>query len=219
MFEKINIDERAVKVANEVRENLTYLHIRISNILEEYNDFIFIDDLKNKLNNFQIYAQYNNIKEKDIILEVLKYSNKFYYINGLVIDIKEDTFYRIKKYHDYIKNLLSPYFNKSDIQYIVSFLFFYKRLNENGRHELNNLQLTTFKFEGERKEILIKNLNEFHDYYGFDINLIDDFINYLQNINFGILDEIFYILEQLDTTKYNHNEFGRIYEYFIDKEI
>lgn len=115
--------------------------------------------------------------------------------------------------------MLSPYFNKSDIQYIVSFLFFYKRLNEYDKHQFDDIKLTTFMFDGERKDLLIENIKKFHMYYHFEINLVDDFINFIQNFKIEILEEIFYMLERLDTLKYGQVEFGKIYEYFDDKGI
>jgi type I restriction-modification system DNA methylase subunit/signal transduction histidine kinase len=210
--------EEAILNVQEGRElHRISLHIRIQDILEQNNGFIDVEFLKKKLNDYTYYQP--NIKEKDILLEVLKYSNLFYYIDGLIIDTKEETFQKIKKYHEYIKNLLSPYFNKSDIQYIVSFLFFYKRLNEYDKHQFDDIKLTTFMFDGERKHLLIENIKKFHMYYHFEINLVDDFINYIQNFKIEILEEIFYMLERLDTLKYGQVEFGKIYEYLIDKGI
>lgn len=218
MMDEGLIIEEAAKHVQEGREIYrTTLHSRIQNILENNDGFIDIKILQKVLNNYTYYKP--NIKEKDILLEVLKYSNLFYYINGLIIDTKEESFQKIRKYHHYIKNLLSPYFNKSDIQYIVSFVFFYKRLNEYDNLQFEDIKLTEFMFERDRKYLLIENIKRFHSYYDFEINLLDDIINYIQNFKIEILEEIFYMLEQLDTTKYNQVEFGKIYEYLIDKDI
>ncbi|WP_164969149.1 N-6 DNA methylase [Candidatus Marinarcus aquaticus] len=217
MDEGFNMED-AVKHVEEGREiHRTTLYSRIQNILEQSDGFINIKTLKEELNNYKYHNP--NIETNKILLEILKYPSNFYYIDGLIIDTKEEVFQKIKKYHDYIKNLLSPYFNKSDIQYIVSFLFFYKRLNEYENRQLDDIKLTTFMLEIDRKNVLIENIKQFHNYYNFEINLVDDFINYIQNFKIEILEEIFYMLEQLDTTKYNQVEFGKIYEYLIDKDI
>ncbi|MFW2610321.1 N-6 DNA methylase [Aliarcobacter butzleri] len=176
--------------------------------------FIIIDDLLKLLNS----EDNKRITKSEIISEILEYSNDFYYINGLIIDTQENTFQEIKKYHSYIKNLLTPYFNKPDIQYIVSFLFFYKRFNDYNNPQLNDIKLTTFMIEGTRKDLLIDNIKRFNSLYHFGINLTSDFINYIKNIKIEIIEEIFYILEKLDTKKYNEIEFGKIFEYLIDKD-
>lgn len=209
--------EEAILHVEEGRRYNTSLYNKIKVILEKNKGFIDLKFLEKELNTYKYYT--SNIKTKDLLIEILEYPNEFHYINGLLIDSREKTFQKIKSYHNYIKNLLSPYFNKSDIQYIVSFLFFYMRVNENDNLQLCDIKLTTFMFEIERRKILIENIKKFHNYYNFEINLIDDFINYIQNFKIEILEEIFYMLEQLDTSKYTQVEFGKIYEYLIDKDI
>jgi type I restriction-modification system DNA methylase subunit/signal transduction histidine kinase len=210
--------EEAIINVQEGREIYqTSLYGRIKNILEQNNGFMDTKFLKQELNDYKYYQP--NIKEKDILLEVLKYPNDFYYIDGLVIDTKEEVFQKIKKYNDYIKNLLSPYFNKPDIQYIVIFLFFYKKLTESDRLNFNHIALENFMFEDERKNLIINNLKRFQEFYNFEINLIDSFIFYLENIKPDTLDEIFFILNNLNFTKYNQSDFSKIFEHLIDKNI
>ena len=210
--------EEAIINVQEGREIYrSSLYNRIRNILEQNNGFMDAEFLKQELNDYKYHQP--NIKEKDILLEVLKYPNDFYYIDGLVIDTKEEVFQKIKKYNDYIKNLLSPYFNKSDIQYIVIFLFFYRKLTEFDTLKFNHIELENFMFEDERKFLIINNLKEFQEFYNFEINLIDSFIFYLENIKSDTLDEIFFILNNLNFTKYNQSDFSKIFEYLIDKNI
>ncbi|MDN5078860.1 N-6 DNA methylase [Aliarcobacter butzleri] len=217
MQEGLTKEEAIINVQEGREIYRTSLYSRIKNILEQNNGFMDAEFLKQELNDYKYYQP--NIKEKDILLEVLKYSNDFYYIDGLVIDTKEEVFQKIKKYNDYIKNLLSPYFNKPDIQYIVIFLFFYKKLTESDRLSFNHIELENFMFEDERKILIINNLKRFQEFYNFEINLVDSFIFYLENIKSDILDEIFFILNNLNFSKYSNSDFSKIFEYLIDKNI
>ena len=210
--------EEAIIDVQEGREIYrSSLYSRIRNILEQNNGFMDAEFLKQELNNYKYHQP--NIKEKDILLEVLKYPNDFNYIDGLIIDTEEEIFQKIKRYNDYTKNLLSPYFNKPDIQYIVMFLFFYKRLTESDKLMFNSIELDNFMFEDERKFFIINNLKKFQEFYNFQINLVDSFIFYLENIKSDILDEIFFILNNLNFSKYNNSDFSKIFEYLIDKNI
>lgn len=200
--------EEAIQILQDDPEDLI---IAIRAKLRRNEGSIEIEALKK-----QLIVSHTNITINKIILKVLKHPNYFYYINGLIIDTQEKTFQQIRKYHDYIKNLLSPYFNKSDIQYIVSFLFFYRRLCPWYEDDLQ--ALSYMSIEG-KKEIFDDLIRIFHDHYKFQINLVDDFINYVHNIKLEILEEILHILKQVNTAKYSNNEFGKIYEHLIDKDL
>jgi type I restriction-modification system DNA methylase subunit/signal transduction histidine kinase len=210
-------EEEAILHVEEGRKLGTALHIRIKNILERNEGFINIKNLEKELNTYKYYT--SNIKIKDLLIEILKYPTDFYYIDGLIIDTKEEVFQKIIKYNDYIKNLLSSYFNKLDIQYIVIFLFFYKKLTESDALSINHIELENFMFEDERKNLITNNLKEFQKFYNFEINLVDSFIFYLENIKSDTLDEIFFILNNLNFTKYNQSDFSKIFEHLIDKNI
>lgn len=190
---------------------------RIETIIDlSNNGCIDIELLTSQLNDYKFHKP--NIKQREILIEILKYPNIFIYLDSLIIRNNE-YYYKIKNAHNYIKNILTPYFNKSDIQYIASFLFFYKWLSEHDRHDLIDLNLNSFMLETDRENLLVAKIKEFHTNYNFEINLADDFINYIKNIKFEILGEIFHILEQLDTAKYSDSEFAKIYEHLIDKDI
>jgi type I restriction-modification system DNA methylase subunit len=217
--ETVVIEElHAHAIAREEMELSKPLHKRIKAILNlSNNGCIDIEKAINQLNDHRFNN--SNIKKQDVILEILRYPNFFTYANGLIIAINNEYYYKIKSFHSYVKNMLSPYFNKSDIQFIIGFLFFYKRISEYGRYDLIDLNLNCFILEGDREKLLVTKIKEFHANYNFEINLADDFINYIKNIKFEILREMFHILEQLDTAKYSDTEFGKIYEYLIDKDI
>lgn len=203
-----------------IEENILRMPLikRIEKIIDSSNNgCIDIEFLTSQLNDYKFHKP--NIKHREILIEILKYPNVFIYLNGLIIITSNKYYYKIKKSYNYIKNNLTPYFNKSDIQYIVGFLFFYKRLSEHERHDLIDLNLNSFMLETDRENLLVTKIKEFHTNYNFEINLADDFINYIKNIKFEILGEIFHILEQLDTMKYSDSEFGKIYEHLIDKDI
>jgi len=187
----------------------------IKYILESNNGFMDIKVLNKELNNFE--DEKYNIKEKDIILTVLKYPSVFYYINGLVIDVNEETFQQIKQCNNDINNILvSFYFEQLEIQYIVSFLFFYKRLSENHGYKLIDINLNSFTCEEEIKDLFIKNLEEFDTYHNFEVDIVQSFIDYIGYKHIAF-EKIFNILDKLDTTKYSQVEFGIIYEYVINK--
>ena len=216
MKEGLN-EEEAILHVQEGRKYHTSLYGKIKDTLERNKGFIDLKFLEKELNTYKYYT--SNIKAKDLLIEILKYPNDFNYIDGLIIDTEEEIFQKIKRYNDYTKNLLSPYFNKSDIQYIVMFLFFYKRLTESDKLMFNSIELNNFMFEDERKFLIINNLKKFQEFYNFEINLVDSFIFYLENIKSDILDEIFFILNNLNFSKYSNSDFSKIFEYLIDKNI
>lgn len=217
MKEGMNKDEAIIHVQESREIHRTSLYSRIQYIVEVEGGLIDIDHLKEKLNNYEYHSP--NITEKDIISEVLKYPNYFQYINGLVIDIEEDTFNNIKKYHNYIKTLLRPYFNPSDIQYIVSFLFFLKRAEDINLFNFNNEELYDFIFFKDSKKNLIEQLNKLQYIRNIPFNIIGDFINYIQELDEKVFEEIIYIINRIDINYTSTSVFGKIFEFLIDRNL
>lgn len=208
-------EQEAYQAVGEENHLRTPLNKRIEVILESSkNGCIDIELLTHRLNDYRFHK--SNIKQKDILVSILKSPNLFSYINGSVIDNRNEQFYKIKNYHSYLKNFLSPFFNQADIQYIVSFLLFYKRLNDTGPLLVDDLDISNlYEFE---KEIVFDHLSNLQRKYNFNVDLVGDFINYMQNINSLDVRELFYHLKDIDTTQYSILEFGKIYEYLIDKD-
>lgn len=208
-------ESEAYQAVGEENHLRTPLNKRIEMILESSeNGCINIEFLTHRLNDYEFHKP--NIKQKDILVSILKSPHLFSYINGLVIDNRNEQFYKIKNYHSYLKNFLSPFFNPADIQYIVSFLLFYKRLNDTGPLLIDDLDINNlYEFE---KEIVFDHLSNLQRKYNFNIDLVSDFINYMRNNSSLDIRELFYHLKDIDTTQYSIHEFGKIYEYLIDKD-
>lgn len=208
-------EQEAYQAVGEENHLRIPLNNRIEMILDaSQNGCIDIEFLTHKLNDYEFHKP--NIKQREILTAILKYPNLFSYSNGLIIDNRNEQFYNIKNYHSYLKNFLSPFFNQADIQYIVSFLLFYKRLNDLGPLLVDDLDINNlYEFE---KEIVFNHLSNLQSKYNFNVDLVSDFINYMRNNSSIDVREIFYHLKDLDTTQYSILEFGKIYEYLIDKD-
>lgn len=200
------------------------LHDAIAEILKEAGRPLSTREIADIVNKSGLYSRKDEklIEKGQIRSRVKNYSKLFDYINGQVILTTDNHWKKLLTSYWYLADILRGYYGKSDLQFLLASLLFFKRLRD-----INNID--------ERYGIRVPNKNKSNLFYDFDFNhsesifkelehldsinnsigVFSDSSNLLQRLNNKKLYEIFSTLGEFETTEYNEQEFGPIFDYFL----
>jgi len=196
------------------------LHDAIAEILHEAGKPLSTREIANRLNQAGLYVQKSGklIKKGQVRLE--SYNSKIFdNINGQIILTSDKNWKTLLAAYSYLTDILRGHFNRSDLQFILASLLFFKRIydmnslyKEYRLHVPTNNTFYSFSSYYEYSKKWIQESKEFSPLFS---NIFSNNSQFLSQLDERVQLEIFDILEQFNTTSYTEKEFGPIFEYFL----
>lgn len=201
------------------------LHEAIQKVLIESNNLLSARKIADIINSRKYYIRTDreDLTSSQILSRVKNYPLLFQNINGQILLLEENNFKNIITSYSYLTNLLRGIYIPEDIQFIIAVLFFYKRLidineREGRRYPINHYD----EMENSINRLIdggnrwLKNIKELDDFYLGPEGIFEECSRLLLKLDNYKKVEIWQIISQLETSKIVDEEFGNIYDFFIN---
>lgn len=203
------------------------LHEAIEKVLKDSNRPQTAKAIAATINSQSYYQRSDRepLQGSQVLARVKSYPTIFQNINGYIFLVENESWKNILTSYWYLFNTLKGIYIEADVQFIVSVLFYYKRLvdiNERpGRKYpigLDQNSYSSFDFNYEEGKILSNRLRELESFHLAPEGVFDECYRLLIKLDHSKQKEIWTILKKVETDRLNDQEFGNIFDYFLTLE-
>lgn len=203
------------------------LHEAIQLVLEDARLPLTPVEIAEEINTRQLYERGDKklLTSTQIDARVNQYTHIFLNINGRIILTNDKRWDELLSSYWYLANILRGRYNNSDLQFIISGLFFYKRLYDMGPNleTSRSLILPTYRRFNELGSIQshdwIQSLSYVDSDNRFPIHVFTDITNLLNRLELIKLREVLVTLEKINTDVFSTEEFGAAFEYILELNL
>lgn len=185
------------------------LHIEIENLIETRKNPLTISEITKEINSY--HSKNNPTSPTEILTTIRKHHEIFQEINGKVIRISDPKWKEALTSYWYILNVLQRIYNNNELQFIVSALFFYKRISDlpsNIKNKHSTIETSPHNWLASLHALETENI--------FSVNIFNDLSTLLEKLPDEKIIDIFQIISRVDTKPFNHEEFGTLFEHILD---
>lgn len=207
---------------SNINLNMT-LHEAIEFVLKQSKRPLSAKALALILNGQNYYVRNDGlpIDAKQIHNNVKSYPTIFDIINGQIILVEDKVWKKLLNNFNYLRTLLARGYDTTDIQFILAVLLFYKRSYDLSLREDFIQRLPNLNHRGKSRELfreedhLIQDLSSLDSYELGERGIFSECAHLLSRLDNNRVAEIFAVLSQLDTSEFDQESFGDVFEYFL----
>ncbi|SFC39127.1 Type I restriction-modification system, DNA methylase subunit [Zunongwangia mangrovi] len=202
------------------------LHDAIIQILQRKGEPLSFAELAFEINQSELYERKDrkSVKTNQIQARVNRYPDKFITINGYVIDSGDQKWGYLLSTYSTLNSYLREHFTGSDIEFIISSLFFYKRIIDSKSIDSHLFHYNTEAYKGQH--FISFRTNYVNDWFEelfrlnnsnfFEVQFVDDLVNLIKRLDIKILLDIIETLRDFNSNFFSKQEFGKAFEYILE---
>jgi len=200
------------------------LHEAIEKVLREHNRPLRAKEIASLINSQNYYSRTDRepLQGAQILARVKNYPSVFQNINGYIIVIENESWKNLMTSYWYLVNSLKGIYIISDIQFIISVLFFYKRLVDiNDRPGRGYPLKFGIRLESAVDQVLdggrmmIEELKSLENYNFSTQGIFYECARLIEKLDNYKTQEISSIISRVNTKNLDDREFGNVFDYFI----